>query len=53
MDGLWLDGIEDEDVDASLTENLSQYFGMDVTSVHIDDCDNSHVWIEYQEGEKK
>ena len=53
MDGIWLEGVEDEDVDASLNEELSKFFDMNITSVHIDDCDNTNVWIDYKEGARK
>lgn len=53
MDGLWVETKEDEtvsDVDPHLIEDLTEYLGLNVTSVHIDDCDNVGVWIAYEEG---
>lgn len=40
--------IEDEDVCAA----LSEYFDVNVTSIHIDQLDRTGVWIAY-EGDKK
>ena len=42
------DGIEDDKVYAE----LSKYFGVEVSSVHCDDCDYMGVWIVYKEAEK-
>lgn len=52
MDGIWIE-ISDvdtiSDADARLAEDLSEYLGLNVTSVHIDDKDNVGVWIVYRE----
>jgi len=54
-----LDGItiskDDEDVDNnSLYRKIARYYDVDeVTSVHIDDCDNLLVWIVYKDFETK
>lgn len=32
-----------------LVEDLSKYVDLKVTSVHIDDNDNTKVWIAYKE----
>lgn len=53
MDGLWIEAGEESNVfdhDPPLNEDLSKYFGLKVTSVHIDDCDYVGVWIVYEEG---
>ena len=58
MDGLWIDkerGREDDWSvdDDQLNANLSEYFDLDVISVHIDDADNTNVWITYVPGKPK
>lgn len=49
MDGIWFDYDEDkydiENVDDYVKECLSNYFEINVTSIHIDDCDLTGVWI--------
>ena len=54
MDGIWVgydydeynETTEEPDVEAKLAE----YFGVsEVTSIHVDDCDEIGVWICYKE----
>lgn len=35
--------------ESDIAEDLSKYFGVEVTSVHIDDCDEPGVWICYKD----
>lgn len=54
-----LDGIYYEDTDEAeesetywneyITETLSKYFGVTVTSIHADDCEYLGIWICYTE----
>lgn len=51
-DGLdWYDITEeDEDFcDYDVTDALSEYFGVKVTSVHADDCEYPGIWVIYKE----
>jgi hypothetical protein len=46
MDGLWYETkTEDEVEDEDIKKGLSEYFDVQVTSIHIDDCEESGVWI--------
>ena len=36
------------DYDGNILEALSEYYGVEVTSIHIDDCDIIGVWIVYR-----
>ena len=45
-------GEEDID-DGDVYKALSEYFGVEVTSVHCDDCDYMGVWVVYKELEEK
>lgn len=53
MDGIWLSsdsGRETPDIDDDqFNEDLSEYFGVCVKSVHIDDLEPPTAWIVYQE----
>jgi hypothetical protein len=42
MDGLWVGNSEGE---LPLEDGLSEYFGREVSSIHLDDCDYVGVWI--------
>ena len=43
-DGIYFCGISNEDV----YTKLSEYFDINITSIHIDDCDTIGVWIVYK-----
>lgn len=50
MDGLWFSSranYEWDPDDHEICERLSEYFDVNVTSIHIDDCDVPGVWIVY------
>lgn len=54
MDGLWFDydyEEEDdkqiEDIDDYVKGCLSKYFEINITSIHIDDCDLTGVWLTF------
>lgn len=56
MDGLWIDredntesGFGPDVSDDDLNRDLSKYFSIEVTSVHIDDADYVCAWIVYKE----
>ncbi len=36
------------DCDGDILEKLSEYYGVEVTSIHIDDCEVIGVWIAYR-----
>lgn len=41
---------DDEDIDDYyMCQVLSEYYGVQVTSIHIDDCDYVGVWVVYKE----
>ncbi len=40
---------QDDLTDEDINNILSDYFGIKVTSVHMDDCDHIGVWIVYKE----
>ena len=47
IDDVYLEDITDEG--SGINEVLSEYFNVEVTSVHTDDCDVVGVWICYKE----
>lgn len=49
LDGLWIEGDDDKEeiTDETLNKIFSDLFGINVTSIHIDDCDLTGVWIVY------
>lgn len=52
LDGIIFNTTNDEtieDVDAIVLKKLSEYFGVTVTSVHMDDYDDIGVWVIYTE----
>jgi len=44
-EGIYFCGISNEEV----YKNLSEYFDVEITSIHIDDCEYTGVWIVYKE----
>lgn len=50
MDGLWISGDDEKEeiTDDKLCKLLSDLLNINVTSVHIDDCDMTGVWIVYE-----
>lgn len=51
LDGLWFSSDDDEEWnpdDYEICDRLSDYFDIKVTSIHIDDCDMTGVWIVYR-----
>ena len=36
------------DYDGNVLDCISKYYGVEVTSIHIDDCDYIGVWIVYK-----
>ncbi len=56
MDGLWYSSdIDDEweKYDDEVAEDIGKHLGIDVTSIHIDDCEYPGVWIVYKEAAAK
>lgn len=50
LDGLWYESKSDLDIgDSDVCQALSEYYDVNVTSIHIDDCDYVGVWIVYKE----
>ena len=44
---------DDDDIDDGyMRQVLSEYFDVDVTSIHIDDCDYVGVWVAYKSKEE-
>ena len=51
LDGMWYEGETDLDIgDDDVCQELSKYYDVNVTSIHIDDCDYVGVWVVYKEG---
>ena len=53
FEGLWYedtDKAEETDIywNEDIQETLSKYYDVEITSVHIDDCDYAGVWICYK-----
>lgn len=44
-EGIYFDAVTEEEV----YEKISEYYGVNVTSIHIDQCDNIGIWICYKE----
>lgn len=58
MDGLWIDKETGRDDawsvgDDKLNEDLSEFFDLNIMSVHLDDENNTNVWINYVPGKPK
>ena len=50
LDGLWYESKSDLDIgNDDVCQVLSEYYDVQVTSIHIDDCDYVGVWIVYKE----
>ena len=49
LEGLDVYGNNDCIETGDLYEKLSEYFDVNITSIHIDDCDYVGVWIVYKE----
>ena len=52
LDGIWYEDQDDKELDISnelVMNALSNYFDVNITSIHIDDCDIIGVWICYKE----
>lgn len=49
LDGIWYESDTITDTDAFVRDKLSEYLGVNVTSVHLDDCDSIGVWIIYKD----
>lgn len=47
------EGNESDYDDEYLRDVLSEYFGVEVTSVHCDDCDVVGIWVCYKEVDSK
>ena len=51
LDGIWFnsDTIESAyEAEQFIIDKLSDYFGVKVTSIHMDDCETSGIWIVYK-----
>lgn len=51
LDGLWVSSEADDDWgpdEEELCGRIGQYLGIDVTSIHIDDFNETGIWIVYQ-----
>lgn len=49
LDGCWYESDKDLDIcDSDICVELSRYYGVNVTSIHVDDCDITGVWICYK-----
>ena len=49
LDGIWYESDTIADADAFVRDKLSEYLGVNVTSIHLDDCDLIGVWIIYKD----
>ena len=52
LDGLWVSSDADDEWgpnDEELCEKIGGHLGVNVTSMHIDDCDETGIWIVYTE----
>lgn len=52
LDGLWVASDTDDDfgpTDREFCQDVGKHLGINVTSIHIDDCDLPGVWICYTE----
>jgi glycerol-3-phosphate cytidylyltransferase-like family protein len=50
FEGLDIYGDEEGVETDKLYERLGEYFDVEITSIHIDDCDYIGVWVVYKEG---
>ena len=53
LDGLWVSSDADDEwgpADEELCEKIGGHLGVNVTSMHIDDCDETGIWIVYKKG---
>ena len=48
-EGIFYSKNEDDVDDSEVYELLSEYFDVEVTSAHCDDCDYMGVWVVYRE----
>lgn len=52
LEGCWYEADNDLDIsDNDICVELSKYFDVNVTSVHIDDCEDIGIWVVYKEEE--
>ena len=52
FEGLDVYGDEEGVANNDLYERLGEYFDVEITSIHIDDCDCIGVWVVYQDKEE-
>jgi hypothetical protein len=49
MDGIWYECYDKtiDNIDDVVKQKLSEYFEINITSIHIDDCDLAGVWLTF------